>query len=266
MKTGDIVPLWIDWMRCGGAPETTVGLRVYYIDRLSEAHPDLLALGTEDLTAWIAGHTWKPNTRKTVRSALRSFYGWALITGRIRTSPAALLPAVRIPRGVPKPTPEDGYRLALASADARVTLAVRLAGQCGLRRAEVARSRREDVIGDLVGWSLHVVGKGGHERVVPLPSDLAALILGMPPGWLFPSRASSGHLTPHYVARMVARCLPTGSGMHSLRHRCATTAYAATHDLRAVQELLGHLRPETTAGYVRTPDEAIRAAVEAAAA
>ncbi len=36
--------------------------------------------------------------------------------------------------------------------------------------------------------------------------------------------------------------------------------------LCAVQELLGHLRPETTAGYVRTPDEAIRAAVEAAAA
>lgn len=266
-NTGDLVPLWLDWMRCGGAPETTVGLRRYYLSRLGDAvGPDrLLDLGVDELSTWIGQHQWGPNTRKSARSALRSFYGWAVATGRLTMSPAALLPVVRIPRGRPKPTPEASYRLALASADPRAHLAIRLAAQCGLRRAEVARARRDDVVDDLLGRSLRVIGKGGHIRVVPLPTDLAAVIDGMPPGWLFPSRTGE-HLTPHYIAKLVTAHLPAGVGMHSLRHRCATTAYAATHDLRAVQELLGHSRPETTAGYVATPDDAIRAAVDAAAA
>ncbi|HET6299160.1 MAG TPA: site-specific integrase, partial [Kribbella sp.] len=48
---------------------------------------------------------------------------------------------------------------------------------------------------------------------------------------------------------------------HSLRHRFASAAYAVDRDLRAVQELLGHSKPETTARYVATPDGALRAAV-----
>ena len=57
-----------------------------------------------------------------------------------------------------------------------------------------------------------------------------------------------------------------GASTHSLRHRAATAAYAGTRDLRAVQELLGHSRPETTAGYVLVPGGAVRAAMMAAAA
>ena len=43
------------------------------------------------------------------------------------------------------------------------------------------------------------------------------------------------------------------------------SGYAGTRDLFAVQELLGHSRPETTRRYVRLPDDAVRAAVAAAA-
>ena len=46
-----------------------------------------------------------------------------------------------------------------------------------------------------------------------------------------------------------------------LRHRFATQAYNGTHDLRAVQQLLGHSRPETTARYTLTDDDALTAAV-----
>ena len=37
--------------------------------------------------------------------------------------------------------------------------------------------------------------------------------------------------------------------LHQCRHRFATDAYRASHDLRLVQELLGHQSPSTTAGY-----------------
>lgn len=156
----------------------------------------------------------------------------------------------------------------MASADPRAVLAVRLGAFCGLRRGEVARCAREDLSRDLLGWSLRVVGKGGHVREVPVPDGLAVELLGMPAGWLFPSpyAAGPGHLTPHHVSKLVSRALPAGVTMHMLRHRCATVAYAGTHDLRAVQELLGHSRPETTAGYIATPAESVRAAVAAAAA
>jgi integrase/recombinase XerC len=59
----------------------------------------------------------------------------------------------------------------------------------------------------------------------------------------------------------VARVLPEGFTTHSLRHRFATAAYGVERDLRAVQELLGHAKPETTARYAAVPDGALAAAV-----
>jgi hypothetical protein len=37
--------------------------------------------------------------------------------------------------------------------------------------------------------------------------------------------------------------------LHQLRHRFGSRAYQGSHDLRLVQELLGHASPEMTAGY-----------------
>ena len=50
---------------------------------------------------------------------------------------------------------------------------------------------------------------------------------------------------------------------HTLRHRFATTAYAATHDLFVVAELLGHESVETTEHYVAMPDGRLREATAA---
>ena len=43
---------------------------------------------------------------------------------------------------------------------------------------------------------------------------------------------------------------------HALRHTGATLAYRYTHDLRAVQDMLGHQDPKTTARYARVVDRA----------
>ena len=260
-----MVAKWVGWMRASGSPETTVNLRRYYVSRLCVDHHRPLALTVDDLAVWLGRHGWAPNTMKSARSALRSFYGWCRHTGRIKVSPAHLLPPVRIPRGKPKPTPERAYRAALERADPRARLAIRLAGQCGLRRGELARVRGVDVEDDLCGYSLRVTGKGGHVRLVPLPDDLAEELLTLGEAWAFPS-PRGGHLTPHHLAKVVTAALGGEASTHSLRHRAASAAYAGTRDLRAVQELLGHSRPETTAGYVRVPDDAVRAAMMSAVA
>ena len=48
-----------------------------------------------------------------------------------------------------------------------------------------------------------------------------------------------------------------------MRHRFGTLAYAVERDLRAVQELLGHQKIETTTVYTKVPDGAMRRAAAA---
>lgn len=259
---------WGTWLRAAGRPDTTIELRRYHVRRvLHELGRDPWKLTTVDLVEYLGAQLWSPETRRSYRSSLRGFYTWGQAVGHRRDNPALGIPTVQLPRGLPRPTPEAIYRQALVDADHEVRLMIQLAAICGLRRGEISRSRRDDVVDDLVGHSLRVKGKGGHERLVPLPTDLVAIIATMPAGWLFPSPKRRGDpLTPGHVGVVVSRMLPDGWSCHTLRHRCATVAYASTRDLRAVQELLGHSKPETTARYTQVPVAAVRAAMEAASA
>lgn len=258
---------WAAQLRAAGAPASTVDLRTYQLGRAARELPvGLLEATGEQLVAWLAGQDWAPATKRGYRAALRSFYSWAIRQGYLERSPADELLPVRVPRGLPRPTPDAAYAAALLAADDRERRALRLGAECGLRRAEIARVRVEDVEADLVGWSLRVLGKGGHMRLVPMPDDLAADLRRLGSGWVFPSTHHSGHLTPGHLGKLVSALLPDGIATHSLRHRAGTRAYAGTKDLRAVQEFLGHAKPETTAIYTQVPAESIRAAMQAAAA
>lgn len=257
---------WTTYLSAIGTPDTTKSLRTYHVGRVARdigKTPETLAF--DDLIAWLAVQGWMPNTRRSYRQSLRSFYSWALATGLVQQSPAHLLPPVRVPRAKPRPTPEPIYRAALEHADDRVRLALRLGGAMGLRRSEMVRARREDLVDDLVGWSLRVHGKAGHERLVPAPADVVEAILERPAGWLFPNVQRGGPITGHHLAKLVSRELER-HGPHSLRHRAGSVAYHETKDLRAVQEFLGHAKPETTSIYTLVHNDDVRAAMMAAAA
>lgn len=169
---------------------------------------------------------------------------------------------------MPRPAPEQAYRSALRAADARGRVILRLAAEVGLRRAEVAQVHGRDLIEDLTGWSLVVHGKGGRDRIVPLPADLAvevrAQLMAAGGGWMLPGD-DQGHLSPRHVGIIASRLLPGDWTMHTLRHRCASRAYAGDRDLLSVQQLLGHASVATTQRYVRLPDDALRRAVAYAA-
>ena len=138
---------------------------------------------------------------------------------------------------------------------------IRLAGEHGLRRAEIAVVHTRDVTHDLLGYSLIVHGKGGRERQVPLADDVADAILDAA-GYAFPGKID-GHLSPWWVGKLVSRLLPAGWTTHTLRHRFATVSYAEDHDVFAVQDLMGHASPATTLRYVQLPDDAKRRLVAA---
>ena len=75
--------------------------------------------------------------------------------------------------------------------------------------------------------------------------------------------ASRVHDGRRQVIRQRHYTLLVSLAAHTLRHRFATTAYAATHDLFVVAELLGHESVETTEHYVAMPDGRLREATAA---
>lgn len=261
------IDAWLSWLRAAGRPPTTLRLRRYQLQRVAEgvAPAGPWEVTGEQLLGWLAAQNWSAETRRSWRAALRSFYGWAIEVGRSNCNPSQLVPAVKPTVPSPRPAPEDVYRIALASADDRVRLMVRLAAEMGLRRGEVSRVHGRDLERDADGWYLRVHGKGGKIRRLPVDDGLARILIrraGI--GFAFPGN-DHGHLSAHYVGKLVARALPDAWAMHSLRHRFGTLAYGVDRDLVTVQQLMGHASVQTTIRYVQRPAEAMRRTVAAVA-
>lgn len=227
----------------------------------------------ELLIRWLGSQThWSIEYRRKNRSVAKGFFTWAYKTGRVPVYLGDELPRVRQGQAKPRPAPDDALEAALAAADSRTTLMLRLAAEAGLRRAEVAQVHTRDVI--VAGGSAQLVvnGKGGRQRIVPISDDLAKQLRRGPAGhtpgapvggWLFPSPMGS-HVSPRWVGKMIASLLPEGYSMHTLRHSYASRVYRGSRNLRAVQQLLGHASIATTERYTAVDDDEIRAAAACA--
>lgn len=265
MTWATAVAAWLVMLRAAGHPETTIRTKRQHVEQAAhELRGDPWSVTPERLVTYMAGHEWMPETRHAHRTSLRGFYAWGVRAGLCEASPADELPPVRRTPPRPRPLPEGLFRAALADAGPKVRLMVLLAGDNGLRRAEIAVVHTLDVLGDPGVYSLVVHGKGGKERVVPIADTLARVILAAR-GYLFPGQIG-GHVSAAHVGKLVSGLLPDRWTTHTLRHRFATRAYAIDHDLFTVQELLGHASADTTRRYVLVPDDAKRRLVAAVAA
>lgn len=254
---------WTDTLKAAGLSAQTIKSRRYKMVHLAAL---LMPSGPEDVTTeqivqTFARQQWKPETRKAYRNTISSFFRWLHKSGRRSDDPSLDVPRVKKPHAHPRPCPDRYIAAAMEMATSSERLMIRLGAECGLRRGEIARVHSDDVVADSAGRSLIVRGKGDKQRIVPLPDDLAGIIMDAR-GYLFPGRFG-GHVEESYIGDHISRLLPDGYAAHTLRHRFATTAYAATHDLFVVAELLGHESVETTEHYVAMPDGRLREATAA---
>lgn len=254
---------WTDTLRAAGLSAQTIKSRRYKMVHLAAL---LMPSGPEDVTTEqivqvFARQQWKPETRKAYRNTISSFFRWLHKSGRRSGDPSLDVPRVKKPHAHPRPCPDRYIAVAMEMATSSERLMIRLGAECGLRRGEIARVHSDDVVADSAGRSLIVRGKGDKQRIVPLPDDLAGIIMDAR-GYLFPGRFG-GHVEESYIGDHISHLLPDGYAAHTLRHRFATTAYAATHDLFVVAELLGHESVETTEHYVAMPDGRLREATAA---
>lgn len=254
---------WTDTLKAAGLSAQTIKSRRYKMVHLAAL---LIPSGPEDVTTEqivqaFARQQWKPETRKAYRNTISSFFRWLHKSGRRADDPSLDVPRVKKPHAHPRPCPDRYIAVAMEMATSSERLMIRLGAECGLRRGEIAAVHSDDVVADSAGRSLIVRGKGDKQRIVPLPDDLACIIMDAR-GYLFPGRFG-GHVEESYIGDHISRLLPDGYAAHTLRHRFATTAYAATHDLFVVAELLGHESVETTEHYVAMPDGRLREATAA---
>lgn len=261
------ITAWARAMRGEGAAEATIHTRVTHLRVFARAHSDTPPTEIElgQLSEWLGRDGWKPNSRHAVRSSLRSFYDWMEYVGRRADNPGRRLRKVKRPAGEHRPAGELTVRSIQRHRDPRVALMAKLASILGMRAIEISRVHTDHIFEDLIGYSLHVHGKGDKWRTIPMPDDLAHELLDREPGWVFPNR-SGGHLSNTYVTKLLSKAMPDGVTGHMLRHRAAGAFYTGTgYDLRATQEFLGHASVATTQIYTPADVSQLRRGMLAAA-
>jgi integrase/recombinase XerD len=241
----------------------------------AEAGPELVQSYLRGLAA--AGLSARTAARRL--SALRQFFRFLVREAVREDDPTALSEAPRLPASLPKALSEPEVEALIAGAaglagkrGAIAAALVELLYVSGLRVSELvaleAGALRED------SPMVAVRGKGGKERLVPIPPRARQAALAArgkpakPSRWLFPSRAAGGHLPRQSVglllkdAALAAGLDPARVSPHVLRHSFATHLLARGADLRSLQILLGHADIATTQIYTRVLEERLRRVVE----
>lgn len=200
-----------------------------------------------------------------------------LAPGRSRRGGRLVREQRRLPEAL-QATDVSAFLLDLCThRDRAIVLAMVLGG---LRAGEVRSLRLCDV--DQARRQVRVVGKGGRERLVPVDqpffAELAAYLrserppaLETPECFVVLHGPTAGQALTEAGMRSVFRHHRRTSGAprvrpHRLRHTYGTELAAAGIDLLVLRELMGHVSPETTAGYVHLSNEHVAAEYAAARA
>jgi len=264
-RSAQLIQAHLEWLRIRGLRPATIKARRGALLRLQRRLPyPLIDAIADDLRLWQERLTLGPHALGTETAHVAEFYKWAARHGHRPDNPADLLPRVKVPPSLPRPISEGDLRMALACAPDRIRPWLVLAGWCGLRAREIALLERADIHDQDIPPTLFVRdGKGGKQRVVPLPASVVAELAGC----RLPSRGpvfrrADGYpaaITPARVSKATSDYLHSigiDATLHQFRHRYATVAYQATHDLLLVQTFMGHESPKTTAGYAKINPQA----------
>ena len=261
----------------------TAAARGCAAEELKPGQLDLAAIRAFLAELYKQGHARTSVSRKL--SALRAFGRFLRREGIIEIDPASLAVSPKLEHKVPAHLSVGEMTRLLDMPDAGEPLGRRdraileLFYASGLRLSELVQLDLGDV--NLSARIVRVMGKGRKERLVPFNTSTkaalaawlkdraglreAALAAGAtPPAGSgrsadarrepvfvnFRGTRLTGRSVQRLVARYVAGCSTRfGISPHALRHSFATHLLEHGADLRAIQELLGHVQLSTTQRY-----------------
>ena len=258
----------------------------------------------DHIRAWLASlhRRRSPATRGRKLASVRAFFRWLIREGEVRDDPTAGLPMPKLEKRLPRPlsvddceqlitndrrtlrqpAPEGGDRERRSQwMTLRDRALVELLYGTGIRIGELVALDVRDL--ELRAREVRVMGKGGKERIVPIPEQ-ARRALG---AWLEVRRHSGVMSEPLFISlrprreggprrlaarearrilgeRAVRADLNQHVHPHRLRHSYATHLLDMGADLREIQELLGHTSLSTTQKYTAVSIEHLRDAYDQA--
>jgi integrase/recombinase XerD len=213
-------------------------------------------------------------------AAARSFFGFLVNEGNIRTDPTENMSSPSVGKALPKPISISQVRL-LMEQPAKLTTAeakrdramLELLYASGMRISELVSLNLGDVntSGD---YFVRCFGKGRKERIIPLYEGIAKVVQsyidenrpklahGKKENALF-LNARGERLTRQGFWQKLKEYARTAGlnehiSPHTLRHSFATHMLSGGADLRSVQELLGHANISTTQVYTHLTTEHVR--------
>jgi len=206
-------------------------------------------------------------------SALRSFFRFLLREGIVDANPARAVATPKREKHLPAVLQVADVTTLLEQPNLETPLGRRdrafleLLYASGLRISELVGIDMEDL--ELRARLVRVRGKGSRERIVPFGTQAAAalreyidvrreMVGSSEIKALFVNYRGAG-ITARSVRRLFDRyvhqaALADGISPHTLRHSFATHLLNNGADLRAIQELLGHVSLSTTQKYTHLHD------------
>ena len=227
------------------------------------------ALDNVHLRQWASASHRKGLSSRSIQrrlSATRTFFAYLLREKHVKASPVGDVSAPKAPKRLPGNLDADRMsRLLEIEGDGPVVdrdrAILELLYSSGLRLAELVDLDLDDV--DIPDATVRVTGKGNKDRIVPVgrkaldalrawrksraglaSPDETALFVSTRGSRL--SRRAVQSRVKHWarVQGIDANVYP-----HLFRHSFATHLLESSHDLRGVQELLGHANISTTQVY-----------------
>lgn len=303
-RTGDeaeLLPLEVDefltWLvtERGRAANTVAAYRRDlrgYCTALRSAGRTPATVTAGEVEQWVVAQTAQDLAPATVArrvAAVRALHRFLVAEGLRLDDPAGDIGARQVPAGLPKALSESEVGRLIAATEGTDVLARRdralleLLYGTGARISEVVALSLADL--DLDAGLVRVTGKGSKERVLPL----GRMARGALRDWLDPEvrgalqqgggdrrdatavfvnrrgrRLTRQGAWDIVVRRGRAAGIVEGLSPHVLRHSCATHMIDHGADIRAVQELLGHVSISTTQVYTKVAPERLRRVFDAA--
>ena len=199
-----------------------------------------------------------PNTRGTVLTGLRFFYGH-VAQKEIPIDHSACRKVRKLPTVLVQ---EDIWKIISAPENLKHRLILMTTYSAGLRASEVRALKPEHI--DSQRMLIKVEnGKGSKDRYSLLSKTLLAELRNYyrkhrPKTYLFPSSFKKN--TIKTLSYETVRCIyekarkkagvKKGPGIHTLRHSFATHLLEAGYDIRKIQVLMGHSKLSTTMIYL----------------
>jgi integrase/recombinase XerD len=289
MRLDKLIDRFLDAQTHRLSPNTLKSYR-YDLELFARFQPDAQAqeITVQALRTFLNQHSdAAPSTLARRKASLSALFSWAYQNDLIGANPTDKLERIRVAQREPRPLSAEQVVAILSSIPhehKRNRLLFTLLVETGMRVGEALNIHPHDVhLNDRDGGYIRVIGKGDHERIVPLiDAPLTVRLLreftkAKRQGPLFrgdihkgghPGEALDYTTAHHHFSQYVKDAQASWPELfinedepitiHRLRHTYATEKLRSGVSLPSVRKLLGHKNIQTMLRYAETDLEDVK--------